>query len=155
EQATATVRPSGEKAAASGPAVPRFFPKSCDISGNNASRVFDISGGSTNVVIQDLNIANGFVSDTSVIGPLGAAALGGGILDNQATLSLERVILANNEATNVVGGGGGVASISGATLVVDSSTFTGNVAAGSSVNSPGGAILSDAASTLTVTHSTF
>jgi hypothetical protein len=125
------------------------------ISGNRASRVFDISGSSTNVVIQDLTIANGLVSDTTVTGPLGAAALGGGLLDNQATVELSHVTVANNEATNFVGGGGGVASISGATLLVESSTFTGNVAAGTSVNSPGGAILSDAASTLTVEHSMF
>jgi hypothetical protein len=125
------------------------------VSGNNASRVFDIRGSSTNVVIQDLTIANGFVSDTTVTGPLGAAALGGGILDNQASLDLSHVTLANNEATNFIGGGGGVASISGAQLLVESSTFTGNVAAGTSIDSPGGAILSDAGSTLTVQHSTF
>src|SRR5262245_2893705 len=91
------------------------------VSGNKAGRVFDISGGTTNVLIEYLTIADGFVNSTTVAGPLGAAALGGGILDNQATLALSHVTVANNEASNVVGGGGGVASISGASLVVDAS----------------------------------
>ena len=125
------------------------------ISGNNAGRVFDISGSTTTVLIEDLTVANGFVNSTTVNGPLGAAALGGGILDNQATLALANVTLSNCQATNFVGGGGGVASVSGATLSVDSCTFTDNTAAGTSVNSPGGAILSDANSTLTVQNSTF
>jgi predicted outer membrane repeat protein len=88
-------------------------------------------------------------------GPLGAAALGGAVLDIQATVDLLRVTVANSEAVNVVGGGGGVAAISGATFVVDSSTFTDNTAAGTSFDGPGGAILADAGSTLTVTNSTF
>src|SRR5262245_34764371 len=125
------------------------------ISGNTASRVFDISGSSTNVEIHNLSIANGVASGVTVTGPLGAATLGGGILDNQARLLLSNVTMANNQASGLIGGGGGVASISGASLVVEDSTFTGNVAAGTSVNSPGGAILNDAGSALSVQNSRF
>ena len=124
------------------------------ISGSNA-RAFDISGSSTNVEIHDLTIANGVASGVTVTGLLGPATLGGGILDNQAHLLLSNVTVANCHASGVIGGGGGVASISGATLVVVGGTFTGNTVNGTSVDSPGGAILSDAGSTLSVQHSSF
>jgi hypothetical protein len=125
------------------------------ISGNNASRVFDISGSTTNVELRDLTIANGLASGVTVTGLLGPATLGGGILDNQARLLLSNVTVTNCHATGFIGGGGGVASISGATLVVDDGTFTGNGVNGTSVDSPGGAILSDAGCTLSVAHSSF
>src|SRR5262249_16516627 len=112
------------------------------ISGNNASRVFHISGSSTNVEIHDLTIANGLASGPTATGPPGAATLGGGILDEQAHLTLSHVTLANNQAAGFIGGGGGVASVLGASLTVEDSTFTNNRVAGTSVNSPGGAILS-------------
>jgi hypothetical protein len=125
------------------------------ISGNNASRVFDISGSSTNVELHDLTIADGVAKGVTVTGTLGPATLGGGILDNQAHLLLSNVTVADCHASGFIGGGGGVASISGATLVVEDGTFTSNGVNGTSVDSPGGAILSDAGSTLSVEHSSF
>jgi hypothetical protein len=108
------------------------------------------------VVIRDLTVANGRASGTTVTGPLGPATLGGGILNDQAHLTLSRVTLTNNQAVGeLVGGGGGVANIFGATLTVESSTFADNRAAGASNNSPGGGILSDGSSALTVRHSAF
>jgi hypothetical protein len=125
------------------------------ISGNNNSRVFDISGSSTSVQINDLTIANGVAKGVTVTGTLGAGTLGGGILDNQAQLLLSNVIVTNCQASGFIGGGGGVASILGANLSVSNCTFTADVVSGTSVDSPGGAILSDAGSILTVQHSSF
>src|SRR5262245_55550048 len=124
------------------------------ISGNNASRVFDISGAATNVEIHDLTIANGVATGVTVSGPLGPATLGGGILDHQAHLLLANVALANNQASGFIGSGGGVAGIAGASLDVQNCAFLGNVASGTAVDSPGGAILSDG-STLSVQNSWF
>lgn len=125
------------------------------VSGNAASRVFDVAGGSTDVTIRNLTIAHGLIADTTVDGPLGAAALGGGILDDGAHLLLSHVTLADNLAAGFLGGGGGVAAIDGAALTVDGCTVAGNRAAGTSVDSPGGGILADGTSTLTVRGSTF
>src|SRR5206468_1044574 len=72
------------------------------VSGNNASRVFDIGTGTT-ATIADLTIADG-----AIVGGLG----GGGILNEAgATLTLTHTALTNNTATaasnavDVFGGG--------------------------------------------------
>jgi hypothetical protein len=125
------------------------------VSGNDASRAFDISGGTTDVTIRNLTVADGLASDVTVTGPLGAASLGGGILVDGASLDLSHMTLADNLATGFIGGGGGVAAIGGATLTVDGCTVRGNRAAGTSVDSPGGGVLADGGSSLTVRGSTF
>src|SRR5262245_51540822 len=71
------------------------------VSGNNASRVFSIGGVSTDVVIRDLTISNGKAD--AVLGP----TLGGGILNNQANLTLSRVTVSNNQALGGAVGSGG------------------------------------------------
>ena len=68
------------------------------ISGNDASRVFNISGSSTNVEIDDLTIAHGLANTTTALGPLGPVTLGGGILNTGAHLTLSGVTLADNQA---------------------------------------------------------
>lgn len=68
------------------------------ISGNNASRVFDISGSTTNVTIRDLTIADGLANTTAATGPDGAVAMGGGILNTGANVTLSHVTLADNQA---------------------------------------------------------
>jgi hypothetical protein len=68
------------------------------ISGNNASRVFDVSGSSSNVEISDLTIADGLANQTTVTGPFGPVALGGGILNTGAHVALSSVIMADNHA---------------------------------------------------------
>src|SRR5262245_20717145 len=115
---------------------------------SNTSRVFDISGSATNVEIAGLTIADGSATGTTVTGPLGPATLGGGILDEQAHLTLSHVTLANNQAAGFIGGGGGVASVLGASLTVEDSTFTNNRVAGTSVDSPGGPNLTDGGNNL-------
>jgi hypothetical protein len=125
------------------------------VSGNDASRVLDVSGGATGVTIRNLTVAAGLADNPTVTGPLGQAALGGGILVDGASLVLSHVTLADNLATGFIGGGGGVAAVTGAALTVDGCTVTGNRAAGTSVDSPGGGVLADGGSALTVRGSIF
>src|SRR5215470_10612088 len=80
------------------------------ISGNNHSRVFNITSG--NVQIYNMTIADGRVAGTNgLAGQNGETVFGGGIrVANGATLDLENCILTNNVA---LGGQGGPASLSG------------------------------------------
>src|SRR5438552_5662897 len=51
------------------------------VSGNDTSRVFDISGGGVAVTIADLAVVYGRATGTTVVGSLGPVTLGGGILN--------------------------------------------------------------------------
>src|SRR5262245_59181680 len=132
-----------------GPGVQRLT-----ISGNDASRVFSVSGSATDVVIRQLTIANGRATGTTAVGPFGPVTLGGGLLNMGARVILSHVTLDNNQAVGPLAQGGAIASVFGATLVVTDSTFTENRAAGTSFGSSG-AILSDGGSVLVLDHSTF
>jgi CSLREA domain-containing protein len=140
------------------------------ISGNSASRVFNIAGNVA-VVISDVTIANGYST--------GESAHGGGIL-NLGTLTINRCTFASNW-TSQMGGGicsfygmatvnsstfydneaafncGGVCNGDG-TLVVNNSTFSGNRASeGAFDNYGGGAICNMAeygSAELTINNST-
>src|SRR5262249_33118570 len=68
------------------------------ISGNHATRVFNISGSATNVEIAKLTIADGLATGTTVVGPRGPVTLGGGILNTGANLTLDKVTLVDNHA---------------------------------------------------------
>lgn len=119
------------------------------VSGNNASRVFDVSNNAT-VAIGQLTIADGkTVGDN-----------GGGILNEMgASLTLTNVVLFGNQSqadsTGVNGGNGGGIENDGS-LTVNDSSFTKNVASLSSlgVGSNGGAIDSSGPA-LTVNNCTF
>jgi hypothetical protein len=120
------------------------------ISGNHASRVFDISGGVA-VTIAGLTITDGMV--------VGAPGQGGGILNNGSDLTVANDILSNNEAvgtTGQTGRGGAIANVLHATLTVTDSLFRQNQALGGDGGGPGngGAIVVNA-STATITDSTF
>jgi hypothetical protein len=97
------------------------------VSGHHTTRVFDISGG--NVAIADLTISGGLATSSSPNG-----SNGGGIYHGGGTLTLSRDVLAGNEADGTAAGdfgyGGALLNAPGATLSIDSSTFTGNVATG-------------------------
>jgi len=73
------------------------------ISGQNKSRVFNISAGAT-VTISQLTISSG------------SAIQGGGILNN-GTLTLQNCTISNNNSQNDVPGGGGILSSGSLTLV--------------------------------------
>src|SRR5262249_50695809 len=126
------------------------------VSGNNATRVFDISA--SNVTIAGLTIANGSVTADEVTN------FGGGGILNEAgsTLTLNRDVLQNNTATasnNTVDVfGGGLLNEGNATVV--SCTLSGDQPLGGGggsffAASVGGGIDNFGGATLTVTDSTF
>jgi hypothetical protein len=108
------------------------------ISGNNASRVLNISSGV--VSIDGVTIANGQTSETLTNGQFNALNVGGGV-SNSGTLTLNNSLFTNSRA--VFGGG----LHNKGTLTINQSLFTQNHAYG------GGGLSSDG--TLTVNNSTF
>jgi hypothetical protein len=120
------------------------------VSGNHASRVFNISGGVT-VTIAGLTITDGHV--------VGGPARGGAIFMNAATnLTVANDILSNNEALGLVGNGnassGAIDDVQGgATLTVTHCQFLHNLARGT-FQANSGAINSQGSNT-TITDSTF
>jgi hypothetical protein len=91
------------------------------VSGNGASRVFDVTGSGANVTITGLTIANGL------------AGQGGGIFNAASNLTLSDDVLSNDQAIGGPGQtaeGGGVYNGSAATLHVTDSVFANDVAKG-------------------------
>jgi hypothetical protein len=89
------------------------------VSGNGASRIFDISG-SANVSIGGLNITSGL-----------ATAGGGILLEGSASLNLSNCTVSQNVAIGGTAGaglGGGIEDTSSAALTVSDCTFDGNKA---------------------------
>ena len=118
------------------------------VSGNHASRIFDISGG-VNVTIAGLTITEGVV--------VGAPAEGGGILNNGSQLTVASDILSDNAAEGglfQIGRGGAIANVSGASLTVTDSLFTRNATFGVYLAGGGGGGIFNAGS-LSVTNSVF
>src|SRR5262249_55416282 len=116
------------------------------ISGNAASRVFDISGG-VSLAVADLTIMNGLADH------------GGAILDEAgASLALSHVVLANNQAVGGLGGGA-IFNDTGASLSISESLLTNNQAATAVTFDPttggagGGAIFNNFGASLNVTDS--
>jgi hypothetical protein len=101
--------------------------KKLTISGNHSSRVFDISGGVT-LTIAGLTIAHGFVmSDNG----------GGGILNQDSTLTIAHDDLTDNEALGLGGSnayvqGGAIDNLAGTTLTVTGCRFIANQVIGGS-----------------------
>jgi hypothetical protein len=133
------------------------------ISGNDASRVFDITKGAT-VTISDLKIADGMVDTPLESSPnINIATWGGGGILNEAgaTLTLVNDTLSNNQAAGVVGQdefGGGLFNMGAATVVACAFTNNQVLGAGSGDaigGSAGGAIDNYHGATLTVADSLF
>jgi hypothetical protein len=122
------------------------------ISGNNASRVFNIQAAMT-AEISGLSITNG-----------NTASDGGGIV-NHGTLTLSASGVANSSSP---GSGGGIVNVGGATMTINGSTITGNtspVGAGianggaltivnSTISANNGIGFTNSAGTATITNST-
>jgi hypothetical protein len=117
------------------------------VSGNHASRIFNISGGVT-VTIAGLTITDGLAA--------GGPGQGGGILNTGSNLTVAHDVLSNNEALGNSGNGNGAAgaieSTAGATLNVTHSLFLHNQAIGNNT-ALGGAI--ECTGSATVSDSTF
>jgi len=109
------------------------------ISGNNAVRVMQVSGG-TALTLNNLTIANGSVTSDN----------GGGIYSS-GTLTITNSTFFHNSATSFLGGGGGIYSDAG-TLTVTNSTFSNNIETSSL--SGGGGIYNNVG-TASITNSTF
>src|SRR5262249_3518806 len=121
--------------------------KQLTVSGNNASRVFDVSGGVT-VTVSGMTMTDGVANGSSP----GRARSGGGVL-NFGSLTLADDVLSSNQAvgdpsTSPMGRvgaalGGAVANLGSGSLTISSSAFTGNQARGadgSSGNAAGNAL---------------
>jgi hypothetical protein len=128
------------------------------VSGNGATRLFNVSTAGIDVTIDRLTLANGKATGDTLQSPLGfPVTLGGGILNNAANLTLDRVTMMSNQAVGTgaeVAAGGAVANVFGAHLTVTRSAFMGNIAS-AAVASSGGAITNDGGSSALVDHSTF
>ncbi|MBI3649507.1 MAG: HYR domain-containing protein [Acidobacteria bacterium] len=120
-------------------------PQLLTISGNNASRVFEVASG-ISVTLSGLTISNGTVavgvglanhSVSAVGGGLannGVSVVGGGLYNNGGTLMISTCTLSNNAASGGDGGGlysnGGAVSIVNSTLSNNSASLGGGVAVG-------------------------
>jgi hypothetical protein len=115
------------------------------ISGNDTSRVFDISAG-LEVKIADLTITHGRTGGYG----------GGGILNVGSALTLANAVLSYNESSKGDSNGGAIFSRSGASLTVTACTFIGNHAITTNGQlAGGGGIYNDDGCTALVSGSTF
>jgi hypothetical protein len=127
------------------------------ISGNNASRVFDVNTSRSQVTLSGLTFENG--------NGVGGGANGqGGAIENLGTLTINNCIITSDPQ------GGGIDNQTGATLTVNNSTVSNNTGSGinnygsltvsgstisgNSTRGDGGGIENIGGGTLTVTNST-
>src|SRR5215204_4074453 len=83
-----------------GPGVDRLT-----LSGDDANRVFSVSGGATDVEIRDLTIANGRATGVTLVGPVGPVTLGGALLNTGARVAVFHVNMHNNQAAGDIAQG--------------------------------------------------
>ncbi len=106
------------------------FPDSANIriSGNNASRIFDISGSSTVVTLQGVTLENGF-SDN----------FGGGAIyvESNARLILTQCVLQSNVASFPSGAQGGALVNDGGSVTIDRCAFISNEAQAGGISGTG------------------
>jgi hypothetical protein len=135
------------------------------VSGNHASRIFDISAAAT-VTIAGMTMTDGLADGSSPI----LASTGGAIL-NFGTLTLANDVLSDNQAVGDAGTsplgkqgralGGGLANLGTGPLTISSCVFISNLALGadhsSNGNAVGGAFINGMGSfaTATITDSVF
>jgi M6 family metalloprotease-like protein len=128
------------------------------VSGNQASRIFNITGDDTTVNLNQVTISEGsadvgggiFIDTGSTLNLTSSSissnsAVNGGGIFNIGTLNLTDSTLANNSASGV--GGGGIENVSNGTVTLTNSTVSGNSA------QQGGGI-ENFGSTITLTNST-
>ncbi|WP_445240499.1 DUF4347 domain-containing protein [Microcoleus vaginatus] len=137
--------PAGKNITVDGAAAPGLT-----ISGNNTSRVIRI-GGSTNVTLKNLIVANGKVSGIDPNNE--ATSAGGGIqTGGSSTLTLENCQVNNN----VAGFGGGIHTGFRSTTNVINSKFSGNDGSlADNTERGGGAIATKSGGVLTIRDSEF
>jgi hypothetical protein len=119
------------------------------VSGNDATRVIAVSGADTDVKIEQITIADGLAS-----APAGTA-VGGGLLNDGAHVSLDHVTFDGNRAVGHIAAGGAVANIGGQ-LDGDHLEFAGNsVRCDDGQDCFGGAVFNDRSARMNVDHANF
>src|SRR5262245_9602451 len=140
---------------------------SITVSGGGTTRVFRLSGGTTDVTLVGLTVAHGLAgrgagidhaggslavsdcvfSDNWAVGGTGVTALGGGIFNGAgSTLAVRDTTFTGNQAVGGDGGGGaggygvGAAIENQGTATVEHSTFAGNLARGGPGTSGGSGV---------------
>jgi hypothetical protein len=108
------------------------------VSGNNASRVFDVASGAS-AAISGLTITGGTTS-----------SFGGGGLANSGTVTLSNATVSGNTAVNGFWGGGGVFNYSTGTATLTNVTVSGNSTPTNAIKGGGGLFNMG---TMTVTNS--
>jgi hypothetical protein len=128
-------------------------PDNLAISGNHASRVFNVSQNQkpVEVTIAGLKIENGLGSN---------GGQGGGILNISSTLTLSNDVMSKNVAVGnssngTFGWGGAVFNAHGATLAISGCTFSDNQALGSEGGRGEGGAIFNWKATANITDSTF
>lgn len=115
------------------------------VSGNNASRIFFVTGPGAAATIEMMTVADGRTTGAAV------AASGAGISNDQASLTLNDMVIRNN--TSVTGFGGGLYNTSGM-LTVNRSTVRNNIAQSEAGGGIANRDISGVAGTLNVNNST-
>src|SRR5262249_40885208 len=112
-------------------------------------RVFHVSGTATHLAIDGLTITGGLASAPASI------ALGGGLLNDGASVTVSHVVFANNRAVGDGAGGGAVANLGGS-FTAYHTDFLGNAALGAGSNfANGGAVYDDLNAVVAIDHGTF
>jgi hypothetical protein len=99
------------------------------ITANQIDRVFEVLGAG-NVIFKNLTITGGLATNSGSVG--GPAALGGGLLNNGGTVTLDHVVVSGNQARATAGNdaqGGGIYT-TGGMLIIKASTIDHNTARG-------------------------
>jgi hypothetical protein len=119
------------------------------LSGNGATRVLLVSGADTHLIMRDITIADGLASL-----PAGTA-LGGGILNDAASVDLDHVTFDGNRAVGRIAAGGAIANVGGQ-LDARHTDFVDNaVRCDDGRDCYGGAVFNDRAARSTIDHAAF
>jgi hypothetical protein len=119
------------------------------VSGGNATRVLSVSGADTHLAIHHLTIADGLASLP------GGTALGGGLFNQGASVSLDHVTFDGNRAVGHIAGGGAVANVGGH-FEADHVDFVGNsVQCDDGQDCFGGAVFNDQGARVNIDHANF
>ena len=137
------------------------------LNGNNSSRVFQITVGST-VTLTSLRLTNGNVTgagagiqnlgtltvNNSTLDANTATTFGGGILSS-GSLTVNNTTIRNNSVASTGGaqaGGGGISN--SGTMLLNNATISGNSVSGTATNRNGGGIRNTSGSTATLNNLT-